>query len=113
MPDIGEVWQLRRGDVLLGEITITEPDWPWLYGRFVAEEAFEAVASLFAEELTLSQVINHDDSEEAVDAWEAAYGQISETLTLISPTGRPVAEYLLHIDGDNAWFRWDDEPFNE
>ena len=29
---IGDVWSLRRGDELLGEIEVTELDFPWLSG---------------------------------------------------------------------------------
>ncbi|GLZ41975.1 hypothetical protein [Actinokineospora sp. NBRC 105648] len=32
------------------------------------------------------------------------YAQITDTLTLVGPTG-PV-DYLLHVEGDQAWFRW-------
>jgi hypothetical protein len=30
-------------------------------------------------------------------------------VSLASPDG-PVAEFLLHIEGDRAWFRWSEEP---
>ncbi len=33
-------------------------------------------------------------------------------MTLTSPDG-PVPEFLLHIEGEQAWFRWSDEPFDE
>jgi hypothetical protein len=32
---------------------------------------------------------------------------------LTYPDGRDVPEYLLHIDGDEAWWRWSDEPFDK
>ncbi|MBX6751337.1 MAG: hypothetical protein IRY85_17015 [Micromonosporaceae bacterium] len=32
---------------------------------------------------------------------------------LRNPEGRDVPEFLLHIDGDQAWWRWSDEPFDE
>jgi hypothetical protein len=43
--------------------------------------------------------------------WEAAYDRIRQAVRLLAPDGRPVAEFLLHIDGDDAWWRWSDEPF--
>lgn len=112
MGRIGEVWQLRRGDEVLGEITITDADFPWLRGSFVARAGFAEVASLFAEELALSEVILDDDSKAAIDAWETAYDRIAKTMTLVAPSG-PVAEFLLHVDAGEAWFRWSDEPFSE
>ena len=30
-----------------------------------------------------------------------------------TPDGRPVPEFLLHVDGDDAWWRWSDEPFTQ
>ena len=87
---VGGVWQLRRGDEVMGEITITEADFPWLSGSFVARAGFAEVAALFAEELALSTVIADDDSAANVEAWEAAYVRIVETMTLVAPSG-PVA----------------------
>ncbi len=50
---------------------------------------------------------NEDDEPWA--AWEAAYDEVRRAVSLSSPTG-PVPEFLLHIEGDQAWFRWGDEP---
>jgi hypothetical protein len=109
---IGEKWQLRRDGEVLGEITITDADFPWLSGSFAARAGFAEVVPLFAEELALSEVMLDDDSEATVDAWETAYDRIAKSMTLVAPSG-PVAEFLLHIDADAAWFRWSDEPFGE
>ena len=107
---IGEVWQVRRGDEVLGEITVANSDFPWLSGSFAARPEFAQVAPQFVEELALSTAILEDDSEAAVDAWEAAYERIAKTMTLVSPSG-PVAEFLLHIDAGWAWFRSGEKPF--
>ncbi|MFJ6729966.1 hypothetical protein ACIQPQ_34205 [Streptomyces sp. NPDC091281] len=40
------------------------------------------------------------------------YARIGETVELVAPDG-PVAEFLLHIEDDRAWFRWNDELFAE
>ncbi|MDK0524423.1 hypothetical protein [Streptomyces sp. ML-6] len=37
-------------------------------------------------------------------------GEVWRLLGQDAPGG-PVAEFLLHIEGDRAWFRWNDEPF--
>jgi hypothetical protein len=48
---VGERWSLRRGDELVGTITVEDQDFPWLL----------------------------------------------------------VAHFLLHIEGDKAWFRWSND----
>jgi hypothetical protein len=37
---------------------------------------------------------------------------IREQLQLAYPDGREVPEFRLHVNGDEAWFRWDDESFD-
>jgi hypothetical protein len=34
-------------------------------------------------------------------------------VTLWYPDGREVPEFLLHLDGSVAWWRWSDEHFDE
>ncbi|MEV6847472.1 hypothetical protein [Actinoplanes sp. NPDC051411] len=34
-------------------------------------------------------------------------------VTLRYPEGNEVPEFLLHIQGDEAWWRWSDEPFDD
>ncbi|WP_344088473.1 hypothetical protein [Luedemannella helvata] len=109
---ISGTWRLVRGDEVLGEIVITDADFPWLSGSFAARPGFAAVAPLFVEELALSAALEDDDSPAAIRAWESAYDRIVATMSLVSPAG-PVAEFLLHIDGAEAWFRWSDEPFDD
>ncbi|CAM5599425.1 hypothetical protein STENM327S_02937 [Streptomyces tendae] len=70
------------------------------------ESAYGAVRELFARELALAEA---DDTEHWT-RWEAVYAEIERRVRLVSPDG-PVAEFLLHIEGDRAWFRWSDEPF--
>ncbi|MDH6437755.1 hypothetical protein M2158_006296 [Streptomyces sp. SAI-144] len=43
---------------------------------------------------------------------EEAYDEVRRRVSLHAPGG-PVPEFLLHIEGDRAWFRWSDEPFDE
>ncbi|NUP23775.1 MAG: hypothetical protein HOZ81_48525 [Streptomyces sp.] len=113
----GEVWQVRGGDGdgPVGEILIDEADFPWLSGRFSPGPGYDTVRDLFARELALLERDSEDDGEErgageAGEAWEAAYDEIRRRVSLSSPDG-PVAEFLLHIEGDRAWFRWSEEPF--
>ncbi|MEV4460428.1 hypothetical protein [Microbispora sp. NPDC049633] len=51
---VEQVWQLRRGGEILGEIRVDGGDFPWLSGRFVARSGYAAVEPLFVEELALS-----------------------------------------------------------
>ena len=102
----GDVWRLYAGDELIGDLVVTEAEFPWLYSRFVPHDGFARVRPLFDEEFRL---LERDDD---VDAWEAAYARIAEAVTLAAPDGRRVPQFLLHVDGDEAWWRWSDEPFD-
>ncbi len=107
----GEIWQVRGreagdgGEVRIGEIRIDDSDFPWLSGWFTPGPAYPAVRELFARELALAE---RDDADHW-KRWEAVYAEIERRVRLVSPDG-PVAEFLLHIEGDRAWFRWSDEP---
>src|SRR5215475_15256817 len=100
-----DVWRLYRGEELLGEIRVEGADFPWLYGRFLAQPGFAAVRPMFERELAL--VESEDEGDLA--AWEAAYQPIAQTMRLLAASG-PVAELLLHVRGEEAWFRCSDEP---
>ncbi|GHH00034.1 hypothetical protein [Streptomyces lanatus] len=104
----GDVWMVRGGDGPVGEILVDDSDFPWLSGRFTPGPGYEAVRDLFVRELALLE----RDQDEERDQWEAAYDEIRRRVTLASPDG-PVAEFLLHIEGDRAWFRWSEEPFGD
>ncbi|MFD8431745.1 MULTISPECIES: hypothetical protein [Streptomyces] len=111
----GETWHVRgapgtgeraEAGAEIGEILIEGADFPWLSGRFRAGPAYGAVRDLFARELALAE---RDDAGHWAE-WETVYAEIERRVRLVSPDG-PVAEFLLHIEGDRAWFRWSDEPF--
>ncbi|MEW2485963.1 hypothetical protein [Streptomyces sp. NPDC048411] len=107
----GDIWRLLRGPEPVGDIVIDGHDFPWLRGRFVPGPGFESLRPLFARELALIDRI--DEGPEASAAWEAAYDEISRSLTLVCPDDGPVAEFLLHIDGERARFRWSLTPFDQ
>lgn len=54
-----------------------------------------------------------DRIDDDPQTWEAAYETIRGAVTLHYPGGRPVPEFLLHIDGGDAWWRWSDEPLTQ
>lgn len=97
-----DIWRLMRHDVLLGTITVEEVDFPWLRGGFAPEPPFTQVKPWFDEALALMEA-------DHFERFETVYDRIPQELTLVSPTG-PVADFLLHIDGGKARFRWSDEP---
>jgi hypothetical protein len=108
MTEVERRWRLVRGDELLAELAVTGEDWPWLYADVRPAAAFAQVRPLFDDEARRADHMDDDP-----DAWEAAYHRIRHAVRLLAPDGRPVPEFLLHIDGDEAWWRWSDEPFPE
>jgi hypothetical protein len=98
---LGERWELRHGDELVGTVTVEDQDFPWLSGSFAAESGFARWAPIFAAEL---EVLDRDLPDE-VERWEQLYERISGALTLVAPN-EAVADFLLHVDGGRAWFRW-------
>jgi hypothetical protein len=107
---IGATWTLHRRDDgrLLAELVVTGLDQPWMNARVVNRDGFEDVRTLFAEELTLL-----DDIGDDAESWERAYDAVASLVTLRYPHGTEVPEFLLHIDADEAWWRWSDEPFDQ
>lgn len=105
----GETWTLHRRDDgrLLADLVVTGIDQPWLNARLVARPDFEQVRDLFRAELRLLDGIDDD-----VEAWERAYDAVASRVALRYPSGHDVPEFLLHIDGHQAWWRWSDEPFD-
>lgn len=103
-----------RGDDLVGEVLVDDADFPWLSGKFVPAPAFAEVKHLFDEELALMEAWIEADqaTDEDIQAWEDAYARIAGLMQLVAPEG-PVAEFLLHVQGAEAWFRWSDEKFDE
>ncbi|GGT09440.1 hypothetical protein GCM10010156_77740 [Planobispora rosea] len=46
------------------------------------------------------------------DEWIEVYEEIRKTLCLVAPSG-PVPEFLLSIEGGEAWLRWSDRSFDD
>ncbi|WP_247675084.1 hypothetical protein [Micromonospora sp. M51] len=80
----------------------------WLNARVDRREGLAEVRTLFAKELRLLDGVDED-----AESWERAYEAVRNTVTLRYPDGQEVPEFLLHIDGNEAWWRWSDEPFSE
>jgi hypothetical protein len=108
MNDGERVWPLMHGKELIAELVVTGGDFPWLNARVRAMPGFEEVRPLFVEELRALEHIEDD-----LGAWQAAYDNIRSAVELVYPEGHPVPEFLLHIRGDDAWWRWSDEAFTQ
>jgi hypothetical protein len=100
--------ELVRGPALLGTIDVKpgEGDLPWSSGAFHPSADFEAVRSLFERELLLLQG-NTDDDAGQWDEWEAVNAELHEPgMRLQTPDkSYAVDEILIHIDGEEAWWR--------
>lgn len=96
-------FQLRQKDILLGTLRSYDFDFPWINCKFEPTEAFQAVKPLFDEEVRL---INDEDMEN----WETVYLRIDElNLKLINvENDNVIDDFLLHIENDEAWFRYID-----
>lgn len=93
--------QLKRGDELLGTLRSYDSNFPWVNCKFEPNESFEELRPLFDEELRLL------DGED-MTAWEETSNRIlALNLKLIDlKNGNEIREFLLHIKGDEAWFRF-------
>ena len=74
--------------------------------RVEPQDGFDDVRPMFEDELRLL-----DQVDDHIAAWEDAYQQIRRSVSLIKPDGHAVPEFLLHIEGLQAWWRWSDTPF--
>ncbi|TDC39899.1 hypothetical protein E1211_02590 [Micromonospora sp. 15K316] len=112
MPDDhrdAQLWQLRQGGEVVARIRVHGVDQPWFAGRFEPEPGFVELAPLFQREVELVDAAGDLD----VDAWEAVQAQICQTVGLVKPDGQEVADFILHIRGGEASFRWSDEALDE
>lgn len=93
-------WQLHHGKIVIGTLTQTEKDSPYIYCQFTPTSAFENVSSLFADELKALK--NNDDS------WSSYVTKIQNLRLRFAPMNSitPVVKAdVLHIEGSKAWFR--------
>ncbi|GLW35044.1 hypothetical protein [Actinoplanes regularis] len=107
---VEEVWTLqRRSDgQTVADLVVYGGDFPWLNARIEPRAGFEEVRPLFAEVLSRLDGVGADGG-----SWEQSYNAVRAAVLLRYPDGGEVPEFLLHIDGDEAWWRWSNEPFEE
>jgi hypothetical protein len=102
----GEVWKLYAGDEVVANLVVTGGDFPWLDARVEPRPAFEAFRPLFDEEWAATQAEDWDRADEV-------YHEIKNALRLADPDGVDVVEFLLHVQGEDARWRWSYEPFDD
>jgi hypothetical protein len=92
---------LKRGETTLGTLRPYNTDFPRTNCKFEPTQGFDEIKPLFEEELRLL------DAEDFT-AFEEAYEKIQALgLSLVPADGRQIIEdFLLHILGDEAWFRY-------
>ncbi|MFG1895966.1 hypothetical protein ACGFIP_18315 [Micromonospora zamorensis] len=94
---------------MVAQIRVHGADQPWFAGQFEPEPGFVELAPLFQREVELVDSAGDLD----VDAWEAVQSQICQTVALVKPDGQEVADFILHIRGGEASFRWSDDPLDD
>jgi len=92
---------LKRGEELLGVLRSKDTDFPWVNCEFEPSASFAKVQPLFEEELTLLDA-------DMMDEWQIAYDRISDLGLQLMDTKdeKDIGEFLLHIRGNEAWFRF-------
>jgi len=98
---MSQSWTLKLGNEILGALTDGSLNMPFTFCRFVASAPFSKYQSLFAKELEL---INSDQ----MALWEQVYSEINALGLALEPTDGTsglISEFILHIDGNKAWFR--------
>lgn len=102
---IGERWRLRHRGEEVASLEVTDMDFPWLIASVHASPRFDEVRGVFDEE------VSQMESDDLGPAWDAIYTRIRADFELLRPDGFSVPEFILHIEGDTASWRWSDEPF--
>jgi hypothetical protein len=95
---VTDVWKLHAGEELVAELVVTGLDDPWLIARVDARPGLERFRPLFEAEL----------QGEDGDIAGPHISQLRRELRLSKPNGAVVVAFMLHVDGDEAWWRWID-----
>lgn len=102
-------WTLMADDVSLGTLELNEVDQPWWYCHFAPTSAFEAVRPLFEAEQAAFEADEAVRMSGQLDAGlqDEAYKAIDALkLRLVANDGQIIDTLLLHIEGNEAWFRY-------
>ncbi len=94
-------WTLRHGDDVLGLIDVRSFDQPWYEGEFTPLQGFSLVKPYFDKDLVLLEQEKWDEFEQLWDDLRSTGIVIENT-----HTGQRVSDFILHIEGSRAWFRY-------
>jgi hypothetical protein len=102
-------WILMTGETALGTLVLEELDQPWWYCHFTPTPAFDQFRPFFVTEQAALEINEAarliGDREQG--QWEKAYDAIDALhLRLVGEHGQIIDDLLLHVDGDEAWFRY-------
>jgi hypothetical protein len=103
MTERPQIFLVARREELVAELVVQRLDRPWFRGRVVPRDGFAALRPLFEHERELAAELDRDPA-----AWASAYRRLRGEVRLIKPDGHEVPEFLLHIDGNRAWWRCGD-----
>ena len=103
MTERPQIFLVARREELVAELVVERLDPPWFRGRVVPRDEFAALQPLFDHERELAANLDRDPA-----AWARAYRRLRGEVRLIKPDGHQVPEFLLHIDGNRAWWRCGD-----
>jgi hypothetical protein len=95
-------YKLVRAGVELGVVTHVEDDQPNHVGHFTAWSAFDGLRELFEEE---SRLLGTDPS---LERWRQVRNEIDAPGLYLEPyewVGKRIVEPLIHIRGEEAWWR--------
>ena len=119
----GDTWRLFRDGQVIGEFVVDGGDFPWLNAGFHPKEGFDQVRKLFKDDLRLLELAGPPPLPDYICPMNPWDRQVALALRdrIEHVTGRPwldaiasqlhVSEFILHIEGNRAWWRWTDEPF--
>ncbi len=99
-------WRLLKNEEELGVLTLDSVDQPFLYCRFEPLMAFEKWRALFERELELGEQedVSEADFAEACRIYDE---ELAPGLKLVAcENGEEIIEFMLHIAGNRAWFRY-------
>ncbi len=97
MRDAHRVWQLVRGGELLAELMVTAGS-PMAQRQVLASGRVSRTSGCRSFSMTSLQAGRPSPNPRGIAS---------------ACTGRSVPEFLLHIEGEDAWWRSSDEPFPE
>ncbi len=101
-PNQLSVVQLKRDQIVLGVLAVRDLDFPWINCAFEPTPAFAEVQPLFEAEAA----IGPDDEDAWIAAYEAIMALNLRLIDAVNGDDLGEGEFLLHIDGDQAQFRY-------